>query len=91
MHTIPWPAGEQFGGAGGQGSSGELLGPRMNVKCPICQKPVEWAASPWKPFCSERCKLADLGAWAQEDYFIPGRPEEEEDAEERNEGEKGGH
>jgi endogenous inhibitor of DNA gyrase (YacG/DUF329 family) len=34
---------------------------------------VEWsAASPWRPFCSERCKLIDLGAWISEERSIPG-------------------
>jgi endogenous inhibitor of DNA gyrase (YacG/DUF329 family) len=42
------------------------------VKCPTCQKPVEWTDdSPWRPFCSERCKLIDLGAWADESHRIP--------------------
>jgi hypothetical protein len=43
------------------------------VLCPTCQKPVEWsAASPFRPFCSERCKLIDLGAWMSERRAIPG-------------------
>jgi hypothetical protein len=41
--------------------------------CPTCQKPVDWsAAPPWRPFCSERCKLLDLGAWLTEKHAIPG-------------------
>jgi len=43
------------------------------VKCPTCQRPVVWSeASPWRPFCSERCKLVDLGAWFSEARAIPG-------------------
>lgn len=43
------------------------------VACPTCQQPVEWSdASPWRPFCSERCKLIDLGAWMTEQRAIPG-------------------
>jgi uncharacterized protein len=43
------------------------------VACPTCQRPVEWsAASPFRPFCSERCKLIDLGAWIAEKHAIPG-------------------
>jgi len=43
------------------------------VPCPTCQRPVEWSqASPFRPFCSERCKLIDLGAWASEKHVIPG-------------------
>jgi uncharacterized protein len=42
------------------------------VACPKCGKPVEWtAASVWRPFCSERCKLIDLGAWASDRYRVP--------------------
>jgi len=45
------------------------------VKCPTCKKPVEWIEeSSWKPFCSDRCKLIDLGAWADESHKIPGEP-----------------
>jgi endogenous inhibitor of DNA gyrase (YacG/DUF329 family) len=41
--------------------------------CPTCNKPVEWsAASKWRPFCSERCRLIDLGAWMSEQRSIPG-------------------
>ena len=43
------------------------------VKCPTCGRPIEWSpASPWRPFCSERCKLLDLGAWLTERHAIPG-------------------
>ena len=43
------------------------------VRCPTCQRPVEWSpASPSRPFCSERCKLLDLGAWVSEQRAIPG-------------------
>lgn len=42
------------------------------VKCPSCRKPVVWGpASAFKPFCSDRCRLLDLGAWASEKYAIP--------------------
>jgi hypothetical protein len=35
----------------------------------------EWStADKWRPFCSERCKLIDLGAWIQEQHAIPGEP-----------------
>ncbi|HET7754969.1 MAG TPA: DNA gyrase inhibitor YacG [Anaeromyxobacteraceae bacterium] len=41
--------------------------------CPICRKPVSPRASnPAFPFCSDRCKLLDLGKWLGEDYRIPG-------------------
>jgi len=42
------------------------------VKCPTCEKDVEWRQeNAWRPFCSERCKLIDLGAWATESYKVP--------------------
>ncbi len=42
------------------------------VKCPICQKDVAWIAeNQARPFCSERCKLIDLGEWADEKRSIP--------------------
>jgi endogenous inhibitor of DNA gyrase (YacG/DUF329 family) len=37
------------------------------VACPTCGKPVIWNdSSPWRPFCSERCRLIDLGDWLDE-------------------------
>ena len=45
------------------------------VPCPTCRRPVDFSdASPWRPFCSERCKLIDLGAWAAEQHKIAGEP-----------------
>ncbi|RMF16028.1 MAG: DNA gyrase inhibitor YacG [Gammaproteobacteria bacterium] len=45
------------------------------VRCPTCRKPVQWKeSSVWRPFCSERCKLIDLGEWASENYRIPEVP-----------------
>lgn len=50
----------------------------MTVRCPHCGKPVPWtAASRWKPFCSERCRLIDLGDWLAEKHAIPGEPAEQ--------------
>ncbi len=60
--------------------------PPALVKCPACAKPVEWSGeSIWRPFCSERCKLIDLGAWADGSYSVPGKEQvlPENDAEER--------
>lgn len=52
----------------------------LKVKCPTCHREVEWSEnSPWRPFCSERCKLIDLGAWANGDYVIPGKTMEADD------------
>ena len=59
-----------------------------SVRCPTCQREVLWSEQfPWRPFCSERCKMVDLGAWFAEDRRIPdedgidqppGRPAQEE-------------
>jgi hypothetical protein len=52
------------------------------VSCPHCGKAVPWAAaSLFRPFCSERCRLIDLGAWASESHRIPGEnlPLDDED------------
>ena len=52
----------------------------LKVKCPTCHREVEWSEnSPWRPYCSERCKLIDLGAWANGDYVISGKPIEADD------------
>ena len=45
----------------------------LQVACPNCGKSVRWVDSErWKPFCSERCKLIDLGDWLDEGHRIPG-------------------
>jgi hypothetical protein len=50
------------------------------VACPTCGKPVPWAeASQWRPFCSERCRLIDLGEWIDETRRIPAQDEELQD------------
>jgi endogenous inhibitor of DNA gyrase (YacG/DUF329 family) len=40
--------------------------------CPTCRERP--GAAPWRPFCSERCKLIDLGRWLSEDYRMPAEP-----------------
>ena len=53
------------------------------VKCPVCGKDVEWKeTNMYRPFCSERCKQIDLGAWADEEYKLPATEEDENDPEE---------
>ncbi|MES2957097.1 MAG: DNA gyrase inhibitor YacG [Pseudomonadota bacterium] len=56
--------------------------PRL-VPCPRCGAPSEFAPSNrFRPFCSERCRSADLGAWASEQYRVaaPATPEPDDDA-----------
>ena len=49
----------------------------MKIKCPICRQKTEWNDNPYRPFCSEKCKIIDLGAWASEEYKIEGMLEDE--------------
>ena len=52
----------------------------MIVNCPQCGAKVEWTpAAKFRPFCSERCKLIDLGDWAAERYRVPADEPPEED------------
>jgi hypothetical protein len=44
------------------------------MKCPNCGKPVTLEDNAYRPFCSERCKLVDLGRWVNEEYRVPGKP-----------------
>ncbi|WP_458525821.1 DNA gyrase inhibitor YacG [Onishia taeanensis] len=47
----------------------------LEVACPQCRKTVTWIdANLHRPFCSKRCKLLDLGAWADESHRIAGEP-----------------
>ena len=42
------------------------------VKCPRCKQEIVWENTLFRPFCSEKCKLIDLGKWAEEKYRVPG-------------------
>lgn len=43
-----------------------------NVTCPTCGKTTPYSLdNPYRPFCSQRCKMIDLGQWANEEYRIP--------------------
>jgi len=72
--------------SGERGSASQLSPPEIwFMKCPTCSKQVDWQDNPFRPFCSERCKLVDLSKWVSEEYRVPGRPvpaeplEDEED------------
>ncbi|MGL9769665.1 MAG: DNA gyrase inhibitor YacG [Sodalis sp. (in: enterobacteria)] len=44
----------------------------INLACPTCSKVIEWSPTePFRPFCTRRCKLIDLGEWAEEKKRIP--------------------
>lgn len=55
-----------------------------NIRCPTCGARGAWMELPWGPFCSERCKLVDLGKWLNEEYRVsePLRPDLFEEFEE---------
>ena len=44
------------------------------VRCPTCRQETSWEQNPYRPFCSDRCRIVDLAAWADERYRIPGDP-----------------
>ncbi|MDY7116747.1 DNA gyrase inhibitor YacG [Halomonas sp. SSL-5] len=47
----------------------------LEVACPQCRKNVQWREdNPYRPFCSKRCRLIDLGAWADGSHRIAGEP-----------------
>jgi endogenous inhibitor of DNA gyrase (YacG/DUF329 family) len=49
------------------------------VACPQCKELSEYSTeNKYRPFCSERCKLIDLGQWASENYRIPEQPKPED-------------
>lgn len=62
----------------------------MRITCPICKKETTWEENPWRPFCSERCKLIDLGKWASDEYRIEGE-KKKEDEEEKEKDDEGKH
>ena len=49
---------------------------KPTVNCPECGKKSVWdTENPFRPFCSERCRTIDLGAWASDSYQIASEPE----------------
>jgi len=44
------------------------------IQCPQCRRPTTWEGNDNRPFCSERCRLIDLGAWASESYRVAAEP-----------------
>ncbi len=51
----------------------------MKIICPLCKKQTTWEENPWRPFCSEKCKLIDLGKWVSEEYKIEGEEAKSEE------------
>lgn len=54
-----------------------LMATPLTVSCPTCRKRGPWLEGAWKPFCSERCRMVDLGAWFEGKHAIsePLRPD----------------
>lgn len=55
------------------------------ITCPVCHKKETWTPeNAFRPFCSSRCKLIDLGEWAAEQHRIPGDPAQEDELPDSN-------
>ena len=48
-----------------------MTGSSRAIACPTCRKETTYRGNPFRPFCSERCKLLDLGNWTAEAYRVP--------------------
>ena len=56
-------------------------------RCPVCDASVDLVQTPTVPFCSDRCRLVDLGRWLDESYGVPAAaPVDDEEAEALDEG-----
>jgi len=51
----------------------------LEVKCPNCKKKFNYYSSEFRPFCTERCRLIDLGQWLTESYAVPAEKVTEEE------------
>jgi len=51
------------------------------MRCPVCKREFQPDQSPAKPFCSERCRVIDLGRWLDEGYALPAAADSEEEPE----------
>jgi endogenous inhibitor of DNA gyrase (YacG/DUF329 family) len=50
----------------------------MKLQCPRCGKETQFENNSFRPFCSERCKVMDLGNWLSGAYYVPAATQEEE-------------
>jgi hypothetical protein len=60
--------------AGGPGGEWLDCAAMRAARCPTCRRETPWEGNPLRPFCSERCRVLDLAAWADERYRIAGEP-----------------
>src|SRR5256885_13728670 len=68
-----------LGMMGAHAAGEECMRRTFSRQCPHCTRQVTWPDTPTYPFCSERCQLIDLGAWASGEYRIPAEPLVEEE------------
>ena len=62
-----------------------MKGKEQKTCCPVCKNTAPWDGNAFRPFCSDRCRLIDLGKWASEDYRIAAEKKGmSEDGEENN-------
>jgi len=62
------------------------MGKKLTVKCPKCKVEFNYYSSEYRPFCSKRCKMVDLGNWLEEGYTVPVVDYEDVDLEEIEDG-----
>ena len=53
----------------------------LKIKCPTCSKIFNYYAGEFRPFCSEQCRLIDLGQWLTESYTVPAEDLSDEEKE----------
>lgn len=72
MFSFTWPVASSENYYKPMKSANETKKQRL-LPCPTCKKMVIWnEKAKWRPFCSERCRLIDLGEWVSEGHRIPG-------------------
>ena len=54
---------------------------QLTIDCPRCKKKFNYYSSEFRPFCSEKCRLIDLGQWLNESYTVPVQKLSQEEAE----------
>jgi len=52
----------------------------LEIKCPKCKKKFNYYQSEFRPFCSYRCKMIDLGKWLSEEYVISHKDQEDDES-----------
>lgn len=55
---------------------------KLKITCPRCGADTYWHDNPTRPFCSQKCKLIDLGRWSNEEYSISGKNQSQDEEDE---------